>query len=54
MAIRTIRTEKDEIVFDKTKDSMKIDFSKRGNNDSEGFFMLRFLQSVCKTDWRQR
>ncbi len=35
------RTEKDEIVFDKTKDSMKIDFSKRGNNDSEGFFITK-------------
>ncbi len=36
------KTEKDEIILDKTKGSMKIDLSKRGNsNDSDGFFITK-------------
>ena len=38
----TKKVEKDEIVFNKTKGSMKIDLSKRGNkNDSDGFFITK-------------
>ena len=36
------KTERDEIVLDKTKGSMKVDLSKRGNqNDSDGFFITK-------------
>ena len=38
----TKKAERDEIVLDKTKGSMKIDLSKRGNsNDSDGFFITK-------------
>ena len=38
----TKKIEKDEIVFDRAKGSMKIDLSKRGNsNDSDGFFITK-------------
>ena len=36
----TKKTEKDEIALDKTKGTMKIDLSKRGN-DSDGFFITK-------------
>ena len=36
------KTDKDEIVLDKTKSTMKIDLSKGGNNnDSDGFFITK-------------
>ena len=36
------KTDKDEIVLDQTKGSMKVDLSKRGNsNDSDGFFITK-------------
>ena len=37
------KAEKDEIPMDKTKDSMKVDLSKRvnSNNDSDGFFITK-------------
>ena len=38
----TKKVEKDEIVFNKTKGSMRIDLSKRGNkNESDGFFITK-------------
>ena len=38
----TKRVEKDEILFNKTKGSMRIDLSKRGNkNESDGFFITK-------------
>ena len=40
------KTERDEIVFDKTKGSLKIDLSKRGNNnDSDRIFLNKTARS---------